>query len=250
MIIDAHGHVEESPMSVWHDPPERVVDLMDLAGIDLTLVTSFLEAPTYPGAIDGLVASVRKFPDRLIGFARINPRGGDKAIEAMDYAAAFPEIRGIKLHPISNGAKAYSAPAQRVLKHAAKLGLIIFSHCCDRVGGQPFQIARGALLCPEVTIICHMGGFFQGKDSIQMAKECPNVYLDTSSTPYPDLILRAIDTLGAERIVFASDNPAGDPISDLAKIKNLGLNKNEEELILYRNIARIMNLTHVRGKQI
>ncbi|MCL2564784.1 MAG: amidohydrolase family protein [Defluviitaleaceae bacterium] len=250
MIIDAHGHVEEHPMAAWHTPAELVISLMDIAGIDLTLVTSFIEAPTNPDAIDSLAATVRKYPDRLLGFARINPNGGDKTIEAMEYAATFPEISGFKLHPISNGAKAYNKPAQRVLKRAGELGLPIFSHCCDRVAAQPLQIARGLLMQPEVVFICHMGGFFHGDDSILMAKKCPNVYLDTSSCPYPDLILKAIDILGADRIVFASDNPAGDPISDLAKITNLGLKKEDEELILYKNIARILGLKKVRGMAI
>jgi predicted TIM-barrel fold metal-dependent hydrolase len=246
MIIDAHGHTDEYEMLGWIDPPERVVALMDLAGIDLTLVTTYGEAPMYP-AVDKLVGYIKKFPDRLLGFVRVNPRGGDEAVEAVEYAATFPEIRGIKFHPVTNNMKAYNKFAQKVIRRATELGLAIFSHCGDKVCAQPFEIGRGALMCPEAKIICHMGGFFHGSDSIRMAQRCPNVYLDTSSVPYVNLIRTAIDTLGPDRIVFATDNPAGDPISDLAKIKNLGLPKDVEDKILYKNIAGILNLETVRG---
>jgi len=247
MVIDAHGHVDEYKLAGWIDPPELVVDLMDKAGVDITLVTTYGEAPAYEQAVEYLVESVRKFPDRLIGFVRINPGAGDAAIKALEYAASFPEIRGVKIHPVSNNIKAYNPFAQKLFRRAAELGMPVFTHCCDKVAAQPFEIERGAKMCPEVTIIAHMGGFFHGEDSILMAQRAANIYLDTSSVPYPELIRKAVEVLGPDRIVFASDNPAGDPISDLAKIRDLGLPKEAEDKILYRNISKILHLETVRG---
>lgn len=87
-----------------------------------------------------------------------------------------------------------------------------------------------------------MGGFFHGEEAIRMAKKNPNIYLDTSSIPYPHIIAKAIHELGAERIVFATDNPAGDPVSDLQKILNLNLDKQTQEQILWKNSAKILKL--------
>lgn len=242
MIIDAHGHADEYDVFGWMDPPEVVISLMDAAKIDMTCITTYGEAPEYEDAIDKLVAYVRRFPERFIGFVRIAPNGGERALQALERAAQYPEIRGVKLHPISNNMKMYNPFTVCLMRRAAKLGLVVFSHSCDRVGGQPFEIEQGARLCPETQIICHMGGFFHGEDSIRMAKRCPNVYLDTSSVPYPALIRQAIEVLGPERIVFASDNPAGDPISELAKIKNLRLSEEIEAMLFYRNITRLLRL--------
>lgn len=249
MIIDAHGHADEYEALGWIDPPELIVSLMDRAGIDMACITTYGEAPMYTDAITKLVEFVQRFPDRLIGFARIVPMG-EPVLELVEYVASCPEIRGIKFHPVANNIKAYYEPCLVVMRRAAQLGLPIFTHCGDKVGCQPLQIAMGAQLCPEATIICHMGGFLHSEDAIRMAKRCPNIYLDTSSIPYPDLIKRAIDEIGPRRIVFASDAPAGDPISDLAKITNLGLNKEEEEMILFRNMAKILSLDTIRGVKI
>ena len=247
MIIDIHGHADLYEAFGWMDPPERVVALMDRAGIDVTCVTTYGEAPGYPAAISNLVDFVGRFPDRLIGFVRVNPGAGEAALKAMEEAAAHPEIRGVKLHPISNLLKPYNPLCIAVLKKAAQLGMPVFIHCGDKVAAQPWQIGLGAQACPETTIICHMGGFFHGEESIRMAAANPNVFLDTSSTPYPQIIRKAIDTLGPDRVVFATDNPAGDPVSDLQKVLDLHLPEDVLEKILWKNSTKILKLSQIRG---
>lgn len=242
MIVDIHGHADMYEAFGWMDPPERVVALMDRAGIDITCVTTYGEAPSYPYAISNLVDYVDRFPDRLIGFVRINPGAGKAALDSIEAAAKYPQIKGVKLHPISNLLKPYNPLCVAVMKKAAELDLPVFIHCGDKVAAQPWQIGLGAQECPDTTIICHMGGFFHGEEAIRMAKKNPNIYLDTSSIPYPHIIAKAIHELGAERIVFATDNPAGDPVSDLQKILNLNLDKQTQEQILWKNSAKILKL--------
>ena len=148
----------------------------------------------------------------------------------------------MKLHPISNLIKPFSPLCIKLLKKAGELGVPVFFHCGDKPLAQPLQIGRAAEMCPETTIICHMGGFFHGDESIRVAEKYNNIFLDTSSIPYPKIITKAVEVIGPERVVFASDSPAGDPISDLAKVRNLNYPKEIEEKILYKNIAKILNL--------
>ena len=171
-----------------------------------------------------------------------NPGAGKAALDSIEAAAKYPQIKGVKLHPISNLLKPYNPLCVAVMKKAAELDLPVFIHCGDKVAAQPWQIGLGAQECPDTTIICHMGGFFHGEEAIRMAKKNPNIYLDTSSIPYPHIIAKAIHELGAERIVFATDNPAGDPVSDLQKILNLNLDKQTQEQILWKNSAKILKL--------
>ena len=77
---------------------------------------------------------------------------------------------------------------------------------------------------------------------IRVAQQYSNIMLDTSSVPYPELIRKAIETIGADRVVYASDNPAGDPLVDIAKIKKLNLPKDIYEKIMYRNAAALIKL--------
>lgn len=243
MIIDAHAHADEFTQFGWIDPPEKVIGLMDRAGIDISIITTYAEAPFNQSAVDNLVKYVDMYPDRLVGFVRIDPKGGDEAVRCFERTIkAYPRILGMKLHPISNLIKPYSPFCTNLLRKAAELGAPVFMHCCDKPLAQPLQIGKAAELCPETTIICHMGGFFRGEEMIRVAHKHRNIYLDTSSIPYPHIILKALEAIGPDRIVFASDNPAGDPVSDLAKIKNLKLPQAVEEKIFYKNIAKILKL--------
>lgn len=249
MIIDAHAHADEFELFGWIDPPERVIGLMDRAGIDISVITTYAEAPFRQSAVDNLVQYVDKYPDRLIGFVRMDPKGADEAVRVFEHTIkTYPRIKGMKLHPISNLIKPFSPFCTKLLRKAAELDVPVFFHCGDKVLAQPLQIGKAAELCPETTIICHMGGFFHGEESIRVAKKHKNMVLDTSSTPYPRIILRALEEIGPDRIVFATDNPAGDPVSDLAKIKNLNLPKETEEKILWKNIAGILKLKMEGGR--
>ncbi len=245
-IIDAHGHADCFESYSWIDPPERVVTLMDKAGIDITCVTTYGEAPVYEKAITNLREYTEAYPDRLIGFVRINP-AGDGAMEALERAASIKGIKGVKLHPVTNLIKPYSKFTTALMRRAAELSLPVFFHCGDEIAALPLEIGEGAALCPETTIICHMGGFFHGEEAIRMAAKNPNVILDTSSVPYPEIIKLAVSELGSERVVFATDNPAGDPISEVKKIQNIGFGARDEENIMWRNMARILRLTEIRG---
>ncbi len=245
MIIDAHTHADEFEVFGWMDPPARLVELMAAAGIDKSLVTTYADEPGPAAGLANLERYVDEYPDKLIGFPRFDPKYGKKALDAFESTIRNNKrMRGLKLHPVSNLVKPFAPLCLAFLRKAAELEVPVFFHCGDQVLALPLQIARAAALCPETTIICHMGGYFHAEESIRIAAKLPNLVLDTSSCPYLRLIRTAIDKLGPKRVVFASDSPAGDPISEVKKIMMLGLPKEVEERVLWRNIAEIL---HIEG---
>jgi len=151
-------------------------------------------------------------------------------------------MKGLKLHPISNLVKPFAPLCVELIRKAGELGVPVFTHCGDKVPALPLQIAKAAALCPDTTIICHMGGYFHADDMLRCAQRQPNLVLDTSSTPYPRIVRKAIELLGANRVVFATDNPAGDPVSELVKIRMLRLPQDVEERVLWKNIAELIHL--------
>jgi predicted TIM-barrel fold metal-dependent hydrolase len=58
--------------------------------------------------------------------------------------------------------------------------------------------------------------------------------------PYPRLIKEAVQALGPERVLFASDGPGCDPLLEVEKVRRAGLTPAEEELLFHRNIERIL----------
>lgn len=58
--------------------------------------------------------------------------------------------------------------------------------------------------------------------------------------PYPDVIVRAIERIGPERVIFGSDGPGCNPKLELEKIRGLGLAPDVEQLVVAGNAQRLL----------
>jgi predicted TIM-barrel fold metal-dependent hydrolase len=245
MIIDSHTHVDESPVLGWSDPPEVIVRLLDEAQISRAVIMTYRDAPGPEERVLEYVAeAVQKYPDRLIAYARMNPRFGDEAVELFDRAIRDYKMKGLKLHPVGYVMHPTSEQTLNLIRHAAELNVPTLFHCGDEEFTMPLQIAEAASMVPEAKIILgHMGGYFHVKDAIRVAKRHPNLILETSAMPYPKLIKEAVDALGAERILFASDGPGCDPSIEVEKVRRAGLTSEQEALIFSGNTERLLGFS-------
>ena len=242
MIIDSHTHVDEAPVYGWSDPPEVIVRLMDEAEIERAIIMTYRDAPgPEEGVLEYIAQAVQKYPDRLIGYARMNPRYGDAAVELFDRAIRDYGMRGLKLHPVGYVMHPASEPTLELIRHAASYGVPTLFHCGDEEFTMPLQIAEAAQAVPEAKIILgHMGGYFHVRDAIRVAKRHPNIILETSAMPYPRMIKEAVAAIGAERVLYASDGPGCDPTIEVEKVHRAGLSPAEEELLFHGNIERLL----------
>ena len=88
-------------------------------------------------------------------------------------------------------------------------------------------------------IIPHMG--MLGGDSIDFLKafkERENVYFDTALAS-PGTVMKFVEKVGFERILFGSDIPFGTMKWELEKVLSLPVGENEKEFILCKNIKRL-----------
>jgi predicted TIM-barrel fold metal-dependent hydrolase len=245
VIIDSHTHVDESHAFGWFDPPEAIVGLLDEAEIGRAIIMTYRDAPgPEEGALEYVATAVQQYPDRLIGYARMNPHYGDRALALFDRAIREYGMRGLKLHPVSHVLHPASELTLQLIRHAASLGVPTLFHCGDEEFTLPLQIAEAARLVPEATIILgHMGGYFHVRDAIRAARRHPNLVLETSAMPYPGMIKEAVDILGPERVLFASDGPGCDPAIEVEKVRMAGLTPKQETLLFSGNIERILGLS-------
>lgn len=242
MIIDSHTHIDEAPAYGWFDPPEAIIRLMDEAGIERSVAMTYRDAPgPEERVIEYMAEAVQRYPDRLIGYARMNPRYEDEAVELFDRAIRDYGMRGLKLHPVTYVMHPASEPTLALVRHAASLGVPTLFHCGDEDFTLPLQIAEAAGAVPDARIILgHMGGYFHVRDAIRVARRYPNIILETSAMPYPRLIREAVDAIGAERVLFASDGPGCDPLLETEKVRRAGLTPEQEEMLFHTNIERLL----------
>src|SRR5207247_10537193 len=104
-----------------------------------------------------------------------------------------------------------------------------------------FAMARAAEARTEATIILgHLGGYFHVDEAIDAADRHPNLVLETSAMPYPAKIREAVERLGPDRVLYASDGPACSPRIEVEKVRLGGLGAEDERLVLGENAARML----------
>jgi predicted TIM-barrel fold metal-dependent hydrolase len=214
MIVDADCHISPLKEGV-NIAADELLRRMDRSGVDKALVWP---APPYKRELDesnGYVyQAVRAHQDRLLGFGWADPRlGVQKAREMARKCVLQYGFHGVKLHGAQNDFflddPKLSLP---LIEEIAKTGKLLAFHCgvdaCEQT--HPFRIGKIARQFPETKILCvHMGGVGfpdLSKAMIEMAQECPNLYLIGSMVHHTSA-LDAIKTLGAKRVCFGSGTP-------------------------------------------
>ena len=242
MIVDSHAHVDEVPALGWIDPAASLIELMDQAGVDRAVVMTYTELPAVnPNALEYLADQIGRYPHRLIGYVRVHP-WYPEALDLLERAFDEFNMKGVKLHPVGNLSHPAAEVTLRVIRRAAEHHAPVLFHCGDEALTTPLQIAAAAEAVPEANIILgHMGGYFHVDEAIEVAARVPNVFLETSAMPYPGQVRRAVQTIGAQRVLFASDGPGCLPRLEVHKVKLASLSSSDEQHVFADNILEILD---------
>lgn len=245
MIIDIHSHVGDPWFAYWKKNVEVEDHLasMEKYGIDKRCI-SWWQPHNAPDEGNVKIAEiVRKYPDKFIGFADINPRWYKQAVDEVVKAREELGMTGLKFHPAACHYHSDSPCLNKVMEKGIELGFPMLFHCgCDEYS-HPHNLGRLAARFPEATIImAHMGeeAWFEG---ISTAGVNPNIILDTTgSFNWYRIINFAIETVGENRVVFGMDFPAYNPGPEISKVKDADITDAQKAKILGKNAARILGL--------
>jgi predicted TIM-barrel fold metal-dependent hydrolase len=243
MIIDSHAHMGEGyykddPIQSFI-PPERVLKMAREAGVDKTIVFPVNYAE-YGGAMKEIREAVKKYPDELIGYARINPEN-PKSMEVFQTAIDEYGFKGLKLHPGNDKWKVDSPQTRQALTKARDYGIpVLFDPVVQLEDIFALTKEYGDLNF----IIAHMGGFYNWKtmeECISLAEERPNVHLDTPFALVQVMLQKAAERI-PQKLLFGTDSPAIHPAVEMEKIKSLKIGREALADILGGNIARLLKL--------
>ena len=243
MIVDAHVHIGKSTRLQIHVDGEALVRIADEVGIDKICCTD-LTALFYDMHEGNrlLHEEMKRFPDRIIGYATItSTRFGKATLEELDRCYHDYGMRGLKMYSTPEFSMVEPATIP-ILEKCAELGMPILAHTT------PWECEQLLPQVPECKLmIAHSGGQPWAKGDwgrvIMAAQRLPNLYLETaSSTTDADFLEAAVKGVGAQRIVFGTDTPLLDPYPQLAKIRETRISKADQDLILGGNILRLMGL--------
>jgi predicted TIM-barrel fold metal-dependent hydrolase len=236
-VIDCHTHAGTGtaltdPWTTIADP-EEILRRNREAGIDKACIFP-ISHDTFEEANQEIVSIVKRYPGRFIGYAKHDPVNEKGRIRAMLLKECRTMgLRGLKLHV---------TPTPEVLDTVAELKIPIIWHP-DNVATFE-RVVKGY---PTIDfILAHIGSdlsnnWREHETAIAVARNYPNIYLDTGAVVLTRYIEQAIKEAGPEKVVFGSDEPEVDCRLEIYKIRVLKLPKEQEEMILGGNILKLLS---------
>ncbi len=254
----------------WDIPTEDPSELADkwLEELDQHGVHTATLIASLPGDVSSVMTAVNKHANRFHGFAMFDPMHQDAG------AVLLHGIQGLCLFPALHRYSLHEPKALEAIKHCAHKAAV-FVHCgtlsigvrkklglpaaYDPRFSNPLDLESIAHAHPEIRfIIPHFGsGMF--REALMVASQCPNVYLDTSSSnswmkiaglDLRGILDRAYEVLGPRRLIFGSDSsffPRGwnRGVFDAQATAwyELGISKDEADLIFSANLAHVLDFS-------
>ncbi|MCJ7636766.1 MAG: amidohydrolase family protein, partial [Nitrososphaeraceae archaeon] len=244
-IFDSHCHIGNT-MDI-SQTPDQLLNEMNRLGVKKAIICPMgrhIVCKNKEG--NNLISeTVRKYPDRFIGFACINPWFGEEGVDELKRAVSILGLKGLKLHPSMQGFQANDHIVYPLIKTAEQLKIPIYIHSGTPTMSLPLQILDLAKNFSDATFILgHMGGADFFLDVQNSFHKVNNVYLETSITCHSGYVKEAILRIGIDRIIFGSNSPISDIETEIIKIKVLNLNNDEVNKIMHTNLEKLLKMAN------
>lgn len=243
IVINSHAHLGPCKVFGLNFTEDDLIRAMDDNQVQKAIVQPFPGAPDPIEVHNRIAQMARRYPGRIYGLASANPHM-EKQKYADEITRCVEELGfvGVKLHTIGHAVIPISEDGGLVFETAAKLNIVVMVHTG---AGIPFALPS---LCiprarqyPEVRVIlAHAGAGFFTAEAHVAAKECPNIYLETSWC-FSDDVQWLVNDLGAEKVMFGCDTLTNIPV-ELAKYRALGLSEEQLTKCLGGTAAEVFQL--------
>ena len=256
-LIDPHAHFhwQASRLDFARYNASRL-QAGDVIGIDCH-VASILgtwgqNSPTYfasPADVsagnEAMYAIAAAQPARVKSYAHVNPNHTDHALREIERGVERGAI-GVKL---SASRRADDPLLDPIADEAGRRGLPVLHHIWQhrqrewgmQEASDAFELARLAARHPRTNfILAHIGGGGDWAHSIEVLRDVPNIYPDTSGSGVDRGMLDAwLTALGPQRVLWAADLTLCTGLAKLRALEVIGVSADDLEDICWRNAVRI-----------
>ncbi|MQG69643.1 MAG: amidohydrolase [SAR202 cluster bacterium] len=232
-----------------------LIAAMDEDGVDRAVVMGigWTDQVLAREANDYIIDAARRHPDRLTGFASVNPAWGDSAVTEVE-RCAHAGLRGVgELHPDTQGfALGDEAVMTLLLEVAQAHRLIVTTHSSEPAGhvypgkGRTtpdvlWRFIQHAARFPDVKVVCaHWGGGLPFYALMpEVARALGNVYFDTAASPFlytADVFSVVADLVGVDKILLGSDYPLLRPARLLRQLDESGSSDEVKDQVRYNGL--------------
>ena len=231
MIVDS--------LTFLHD---GLVPALDAAGIERAVVCPpRARGHGYEVENDRVAELAGAHPDRLVGFARVDPLAPDAAAELE--RARNLGLRGLFLHPWEDAFRITDPAVDALIG-----GLPVIVAAGFPWVSEGLQVGELARRHPETTIVATNGAQINisglGQKDAELALEASsNLFIQTTGVYREDFIEGVVSRFGARRVLFASGFPRFDPRLELLRVRWApNLDEQAKAAILAGNAVKLFGL--------
>jgi hypothetical protein len=177
-------------------------------------------------------AAVRRYPEKLTGFAYYDPRRPD-ALERLRHATGELGLVGVKYGPIYNGVPLDDPRMVPLYEHCVRHDLPLTMHMGTTFGaaaplelGRPIHVDPIARRWPDLKmVLAHMGHPWH-EECIAVIRKQPNVYAEVSAIFYRpwqfwNILITAQEYLVTDKIFWGTDFPFATVAESIAGLENV-----------------------------
>ncbi len=227
------------------EPLAQFIAALDGAEISHALFTG-RQTPVRGISNDYVADCVRAYPDRLSGFAGIDPTKGPAAVREIERAVTQLGLKGISIDPHSSKIYPDDKLFYPLYHKCLELDIPVVITMGPLVGkwGGPAAVDNVADDLPGLKLVCSHGVWPQVTELIALAYRHENVYLEASIyefLPGAQPIFEAANTILQDKVIYASGFPFR-PLDDWQRFLEYPFDETVVDKLVYANAARLLKL--------
>jgi predicted TIM-barrel fold metal-dependent hydrolase len=248
LIIDAHSHMAhneaQSVGNLWqrNSSISGMVERNKRIGVDKLLISSWLAI--YADYVEGnaiTLDAMKQFPEVVVGLAGFDPNYDVNWDTELEEAYIKQGFRGMKPYQPRNGLPYNSPVYDKWYEFANKHHLFALMHMSPNFKAEMLDIAGRY---QNITfILAHSGmSFAVAREHIEIAKKRSNCVLEITLTAVTfGVIEYLVKEVGADRVVYGTDQPMRDPIPQFGWVVYSHLTDEERKKILGTNMQKVLD---------
>jgi len=247
-IIDFHAHL--GPYYNMHIPQpdaDAMVHVMDRAGIDKVVVSST------PGLCSDMAAgntmvldAIRRHQGRIYGACIVNGNHPQLSLDELERCfGADSDVVYVKIHPILAKCKLSDRRMSKIYDWASSRKLFVLVHTWlddDPYGNQDLFVSVARDYPAINWLMGHTGGPYGSVHGVEIAAGLPNVFFDITLSMCPARQIEfLVKEVGADRVIFGTDNPFIDPRPQIGRLFLADIGDDDRAKIAGGNVRRYID---------